>query len=73
VLAFDVGDRERSARLAAAVHQLERTSGTGLNNWNRGVLGFDPEVLRADPALTEAWAAGAALTQEEAVAYALTG
>ena len=37
------------------------------------MLGFDPEVLRADPALAEAWAAGAALTQEEAVAYALTG
>ena len=72
VLALRVGDRERSARLAGAVDVIERTTGTGLNNWNRGVLGFDPEVLRADPVLAEAWAAGAALTQEEAVAYALT-
>jgi predicted ATPase/class 3 adenylate cyclase len=71
VLAFRDGDRERSARLTGVVSHLEQSSGTALNPWNRGVLDFDPEELRADPALAEELAIGAAMSAEEAVAYAL--
>jgi predicted ATPase/class 3 adenylate cyclase len=71
VLAAHLGDRARAARLSAVVDMLERTSGTGLNLWNRAVLEFDPAVLRADPTLAEAWAEGEALSPSEAVAYAL--
>ena len=71
VLAYREGDLERAARLSGAVAHLERTSGTGLNLWNREVLGFDPDGLRADNAA--AWAEGEAMTTEEAVAYALSG
>jgi predicted ATPase/class 3 adenylate cyclase len=73
LLALRNGDRERAARLSAAVANLERTSGTGLNQWNRDVLGFVPGELKADPALAESWAAGEAMTADEAVAYALEG
>ena len=66
------GDSLRAARLSGAVSNLERTSGTGLNLWNREVLGFDPQTLRSDPALADAWAAGEVMTAQEAVAYALT-
>jgi tetratricopeptide (TPR) repeat protein len=72
-LAFQVGDLQRSARLSGAVDVLERSTGTGLNRWNRDVVGFDPEPLRNDPQQAWAWAAGEALTAEEAVAYALEG
>ena len=40
--------------------------------WNRGVLGFMPEKLHADPSLTRAWSEGEAMTAAEAVAYALS-
>ena len=71
MLALHEGDRARSARLSGAVARLDRTSGTGLNSWNRGVLNFDPSALRADPSLAAAWAEGEALSPSEAVAYAL--
>ena len=71
VVALREGDRERAARLSAAVANLERTSGTGLNQWNRDVLGFVPTDLKADPALADAWATGERMTADEAVAYAL--
>jgi predicted ATPase/class 3 adenylate cyclase len=71
LLALRNGDRERAARLSAAVANLERTSGTGLNQWNRDVLGFFPGELKADPALAGAWAAGESMTADEAVANAL--
>ena len=71
VLAFRDGDRKRAARLTGFVTQLEKSSGTALNPWNRGVLDFDPDELRADPALAEDLAIGAAMTADEAVAYAL--
>ena len=71
LLALRNGDRDRAARLSAAVASLERTSGTGLNQWNREVLGFFPAELKADPALADSWAAGEAMTADEAVAYAL--
>jgi predicted ATPase/class 3 adenylate cyclase len=65
------GDRERAARLSGAVANLERISGTGLNPWNRESIRFDPAVLREDPALADAWAAGEAMSAADAVAYAL--
>jgi predicted ATPase len=65
------GDRPRAARLSGVVRRLERETGTGLNLWNRGTLGFDPEELRLDPTLADDWAAGEALTADEAVAMAL--
>ena len=71
LLALRNGDRDRAARLSAAVAKLERTSGTGLNQWNRDVLGFFPGELKEDPALAAAWAAGEAMTADEAVAFAL--
>jgi predicted ATPase/class 3 adenylate cyclase len=67
------GDLERAARLSGAVATLERTSGTGLNFWNRELLGFRPEELHSDPALAGPWAEGEAMTAAEAVAYALDG
>ena len=71
VLAIRDGDRQRAARLTGVVGRLEQTSGTALNPWNRGVLEFDPEELRADPALADDIALGAAMSVEDAVAYAL--
>jgi predicted ATPase/class 3 adenylate cyclase len=65
------GRRERAARISGAVSVLERRTGTGLNPPNRGVLGFDPEALRTDPALTAAWAEGEAMSPDEVIAYAL--
>ena len=65
------GDRQRAARLSGAVAQLEKASGTGLNLWNRGVIGFHPEELRSDPSLADAWAEGERMSVAEAAAYAL--
>ena len=64
------GNDELAARLAGAVKTLERTTGTGLNLWNRGVLpqGVDYEN---DQAWADEFAAGAELSIEEAVALAL--
>jgi predicted ATPase/class 3 adenylate cyclase len=71
VLAVRDGDRARAARLTGVVGQLETSSGTALNPWNRGVLDFDPDALRNDPSLAGEVAIGAALSVPEAVAYAL--
>jgi hypothetical protein len=71
--AFREGDLERAARLSGAVESLERASGTGLNLWNRELLGWMPREMLGDPALSEAWAAGEQLSGAEAVAYALSG
>ena len=70
VLAIRDGDLERAARLSGLVAKLERTSGTGLNLLNRSGLGFEPESLRTDPQLAEAWAAGEGMSAAEAVAFA---
>jgi predicted ATPase/class 3 adenylate cyclase len=69
--ALRAGDPQRAARLSGAVSSLELASGTGLNTWNRELLDFDPERLRSDPELADAWAEGAAMTTDQAVAYAL--
>ena len=71
VLALRDGNRDRAARLSGAVAALERTSGTGLNLWNRSVLGFDPGALANDPELAAAYASGELMSPAEAVAYAL--
>ena len=73
LVAYHEGDRARAARLSGAVATLERTSGTGLNLFNREVLGFDPNELKADPSLAADWAAGEEMTAHEAAAYALAG
>ena len=73
VVAFRSGDLDRSARLSGAVRRLERTTGTGLNLWNRGVLGFAPDADLTAPELRAALAEGEAMTVDEAVAYALSG
>jgi predicted ATPase/class 3 adenylate cyclase len=65
------GDLDRAARLSGAVSKLELTSGTGLNLWNREVLGFFPNELKRNPEYADAWAEGERLTADEAVAYAL--
>jgi predicted ATPase/class 3 adenylate cyclase len=73
ILALRDGDRDRAARLSGAVSRLERATGTGLNMWNRASLDFDPEDLRRDEGLAEAFAAGETLSDAEAVDYALEG
>ena len=71
ILAVRDGDRRSGARLTGVVDRLERTSGTGLNLWQRSVLGFDPQELHDDPSLAADVVAGEAMTIAEAVAYAL--
>ena len=71
ILALRDGDKLRGARLAGAVKSLERASGTGLTLWNREVLHFDVAELEADPEFAGEVRRGAALTADEAVAYAL--
>ena len=65
------GDRDRAARLSGAVRSLERTTGTGLNSWNRKWLGFAPEELFEDPTLAGAWSEGEQMAIPEIVAYGL--
>jgi len=73
LVAYRSGDVVRGARLSGAVRHLERTTGTGLNFWNRGVLDYEPQVVYASPELAAAVAEGEAWSLEEAVAYALEG
>ena len=71
LLAARHGDLPLAARLSGAVHRLERETGTGLNLWNRSVLGFEPAALAGDPAYRGDWNAGLELNAEAAVALAL--
>ena len=71
ILAVRDGDRRRGARLTGVVDRIERTSGTGLNLWQRSVLGFDSQELHEDPSLAADIAAGEAMTIADAVAFAL--
>ena len=71
--ALNAGDPERAARLSGFVASLEARTGTGLNPLNRLVLGFDPSVLRDDPAAAAAWADGERLSTADAIAYARQG
>ena len=70
-VALETGDLARAARISGAVSILERRTGTGLNPPNRGVLGFEPESLRTDPALAGFWAEGEAMSPDAVIAYAL--
>jgi predicted ATPase len=70
IVAHRNGDDERAARLVGAVKTLERTTGTGLNLWNRGILASGTDFT-SDPRWEAAVAEGAELSLEEAVAYAL--
>ena len=73
LLALRRGDRERAARLSGGVAGLERQTGTGLNLPNREIMGFDPHVLREDPALVTIWAEGEQTPFKDLVDYALEG
>jgi len=72
-LALLRGERERAALISGGVASLERLTGTGLNLPNRQILGFDPALLRDDPALAVAWAEGERMALGELVEYALAG
>jgi hypothetical protein len=71
VLAYLSGNLSLAARLSGAVHRLELDTGTGINLWNREILGFNPAVLGEDPAHRAEWEEGMALDIEAAVALAL--
>jgi len=70
-LAYVVGDKDRSARLAGFVARLESVSGTGLNAANRAIIALDPTTLRDNPDTADAWAAGETMSLEQAVSLAL--
>ncbi len=65
------GDPRTAARLAGQVTTLEKTTGTGLNPLNRGYYDHHPERLAADPATADAYADGARMAVDDAVALAL--
>ncbi|MFN2484595.1 MAG: adenylate/guanylate cyclase domain-containing protein [Candidatus Limnocylindria bacterium] len=69
-LAYFAGDLERAGRLAGASLALEARTGTTLAGISGLRIGMKPreEVRREEP---EAFAAGEAMTVDEAVAYAL--
>ena len=71
LLAYLAGDLGLAARLSGTVHRLELETGTGINLWNREILGFDPKVISEDPAHRAEWEEGMALDVEAAVALAL--
>jgi predicted ATPase/class 3 adenylate cyclase len=61
------GDMERAARIFGGVIALEASSGTGLNAFNRTLMGFDPTPLREHPA----WEEGNRMSIPELIDYAL--
>jgi predicted ATPase/class 3 adenylate cyclase len=70
-LAMAANELDRAARIAGAVANLERLTGTGLNPANRVLIGYDPSGLRDKPELLGAWEEGSRLTIDDAIAYAL--
>jgi hypothetical protein len=70
IVAQHAGDQQRAARLSGIVANLEAKTGTGLNPSNRTIFGFDPAVLRDDPATAAAWVEGLAMSTADALAYA---
>jgi predicted ATPase/class 3 adenylate cyclase len=66
-LAWQRGDHHAAARLAGGVAELERRSGTGLAAPNRNNAGWDPSIVRDDPATAGSWQAGAELSADETV------
>jgi predicted ATPase/class 3 adenylate cyclase len=73
LLEWAEGRRESAARLAAASDRLSRTSGVNLSTWTTETwMGeFDPEQIKADPSLRQAWAQGESLETDAAVEAAL--
>ncbi len=75
-LAAAKADLELAARLFGATEAIRRTGGFRRCPWRTGAYQADLEALR-QPMPTEdlepAWAQGASLTYEEAVAYAMRG
>ena len=72
LLAYLSGNLGLAARLSGAVHRLELETGTGINLWNRELLGFRPGGRSAeDPEHRAEWEEGMALDAEAAVALAL--
>jgi hypothetical protein len=72
-LALDVGETERGLRLAGATRSLQLASGADLVGATFSFAGaaWDEELLRLGAAATVSWEAGAKMTVEEAVDYAL--
>jgi tetratricopeptide (TPR) repeat protein len=70
LLAVHRDDRPLAARLSGVVHRLELETGTGINLWNRSVLGFDPKEISDSPELQAAYEAGLALDVKEGVRLA---
>jgi predicted ATPase/class 3 adenylate cyclase len=75
VLEWVEGRRESAARLAGAAQTIARSSGVSLTISTSGLWlgrfghdehGFDQDVIEADPELAPSWAAGLALTSEQA-------
>ena len=71
-LALRRGDTQRAATIAGSVDSLERTSGTGLSRSNRAYFGYDPGPLRTGADTAAAFAAGAAMDTQAALAFALS-
>lgn len=71
IVAIRDGNRERAARISGAAAAIERSSGTGLNPWNREVLDFHPDELRTHTDTAAAWGEGESMSVADAVAYAL--
>jgi predicted ATPase/class 3 adenylate cyclase len=70
------GQPERAARLLGAAETLREVAGAPMLEYERGEYEREIASLRAaldQPRLDEAWAAGQALTLDQAVAYALDG
>jgi hypothetical protein len=73
-VAIAADERRRGGRLWGAARQLQRASGTGLAEWDEGILAETPFGVRkamSPGELDTAAAEGASLSLGEAVAYAL--
>jgi predicted ATPase/class 3 adenylate cyclase len=66
-----IGDRVGAARILGAVAALDAVAGTGIKNvWNH-TFGFEPTLLRDDPATREAWREGEDMGVDAIVALVL--
>jgi predicted ATPase/class 3 adenylate cyclase len=65
------GDIPRALRLAGYAAATERSTGTGLAEWNREFAGFHPETLTDDPASAALFAEGQSYELDQAMAVAL--
>jgi predicted ATPase/class 3 adenylate cyclase len=72
-LSLDVGEVERGLRLAGATRSLQISSGADLVGASYSFAGsaWDDELERLGPDAGRIWAAGARMTMDDAVSYAL--